>query len=55
MTVGYTNVNYKRPFSGLVAGETQSTANSLMSGVKATGKLQMANIRKMQVVIDYGD
>jgi hypothetical protein len=55
MTVGYTNVNYNYNFLAVYAGETQSAANSFLAGVKVTGKFQSANIRKMQVVIDYGD
>jgi hypothetical protein len=55
MTVGCTNVNYNYNFLAVYAGETLSAANSFLAGVKATRKFQSANIRKMQVVIDYGD
>jgi hypothetical protein len=53
--VGYTNVNYNFNFLAVYAGETQAAANSFLAQVKATGKFPGPNIRKMQVVLDYGD
>lgn len=55
MTVGYTNVNYNFNFLAVYAGETQAAADSFLAQVKASGKFPGANIRKMQVVLDYGD
>ena len=55
MAVGYTNINYNYNFLAVYAAETQSAANTFLAAVKATGKFPSANIRKMQVVIDYGD
>lgn len=55
LTVGYTNVNYNYNFLAVYAGETQAAANAFLARVKAEGKFPGANVRKMQVVIDYGD
>jgi hypothetical protein len=53
--IAYTNVNFKYNFIAVYAGETQTEAASVLTQVKATGQFQEANIRKMQVVLGYGD
>lgn len=53
--VGYTNVNYNFNFLAVYAGETKAAANSFLAQLKASGKFPGSNIRKMQVVLDYGD
>lgn len=53
--VGYTKVNYNFNFLAVYAGETLAAANSFLAQVKASGQFPGANIRNMQVVLDYGD
>lgn len=53
LTVGYTNVNYDYDFLAVYGGETLAEANRALASAK--GKFAGANVRKMQVVIDYGD
>lgn len=52
--IGYTNVNYNYNFLAVYAGETEAQAKNFLETVKAKG-VSDANIRKMQVVLGYGD
>ncbi len=51
---GYTNVNYDYNILAVYAGETETEAKSFLKTVKAKGYSD-ANIKKMQVVVGYGD
>lgn len=53
--IGYTGVNYDYNFLAVYAGETKSEAERFLTKVKATKTFPDANIRRMQVVLDYGD
>ena len=53
--VGYTNVNYDYNFIAVYGGETEAEARSFLATVKATKQFPDASIRKMQVLLDYGD
>jgi hypothetical protein len=46
--ISYTNVNDKFGFLAVYAGQTMKEAKARLEEVKATGKFQGANIRKMQ-------
>jgi hypothetical protein len=46
--ISYTNVNDKFGFLAVYAGRTMKEAKARLEEVKATGKFQGANIRKMQ-------
>ena len=46
--ISYTNVNDKFGFLAVYAGRTMKEAKATLEKVKATGKFQDANIRKMQ-------
>jgi hypothetical protein len=51
--VWYTNVNADYNFLAVYAGETQATADSFLRTVR--GSFPGANLRKIQIVLDYGD
>lgn len=53
--IGYTGVNYDYNFLAVYAGETKGEAEQFLARVKATKTFPDANIRRMQVVLDYGD
>lgn len=53
--IGYTNVNYDFNFLAVYAGETQAAASAFLSQLNAAGRFPGSNIRKMQVVVEYGD
>jgi hypothetical protein len=55
LTVGYTNVNYDYNFIAVYVGESPAEASSFLARIKTGGRFLGANVRKMQVVIDYGD
>jgi hypothetical protein len=46
--ISYTNINDKFGFLAVHAGQTMKDAKARLEEVKATGKFQGANIRKMQ-------
>lgn len=52
--VGYTNANYDYNFLAIYAGETETEAKSFLKTIKAKDYSD-ANVRKMQVVLNYGD
>ena len=51
--ISYTNVNDKFGFLAVYAGRTMKDAKATLEAVKATGKFQDANIRKMQAKLVY--
>jgi len=51
--ISYTNVNDKFGFLAVYAGLTMKEAKARLEEVKATGKFQGANIRKMQARFVY--
>lgn len=51
--VTYTNVDRKRAFLAVYAGETEAAARTFLDQVKASGRFPGANIRRMQVVIKW--
>jgi hypothetical protein len=53
--VWYTSTRTDYNFLAVYAGETQAEAVGFLAKVKATGQFPCANIRKMQVVLGYGD
>lgn len=52
--IDYTNSNYDYNFLAVYAGETETEAKNFLKTVKAKGYSD-ANIRKIQVVLGYGD
>jgi hypothetical protein len=52
--VAYTDVDYDYNILAVYAGETEAQAKNFLKTVKAKG-FSDANIRKMQVVLGYGD
>ena len=52
--IGYTNVNHDYNILAVYSGETEADAKNFLKTVKAKGYSD-ANIRKMQVVLSYGD
>jgi hypothetical protein len=52
--VGYTNVNHNYNLLAVYAGDTERDASTFLRTVKAKGYYD-ANIRRMQVVLSYGD
>ncbi len=52
--IDYTNYNYDYNFLAVYAGATKNEAKQILKTVKAKGYSD-ANIRKTQVVFDYGD
>ncbi len=53
--VQYNNVNNQYNFLAVYAGKTSGEANKILKRVKATGHFTDVNIRKMQVVVYYGE
>jgi hypothetical protein len=49
----YTNVNQSFNFMGIYAGATKAEANKMLGRVRATGRFPTANIRRMQVVLEF--
>jgi len=49
----YTNVNQSFNFMGIYAGVTKAEANKVLGRVRATGRFSTANIRRMQVVLEF--
>lgn len=52
--ISYTNVNHKYNFLAVYAGETETAAKDFLKKVKAKGYAS-ANVRKMQIILSYGD
>ncbi|QTA85172.1 SH3 domain-containing protein [Desulfonema magnum] len=53
--VYYTNTNEKYNFLAVYGGKTKPEAQNVLAKVRRTGRFSGSNIRKMQVVLDYGD
>ena len=53
--VAYLNTNNAYNFVAVYAGESVTEAQSLLAEIRALGRFQGANVRKMQVVLQYGD
>jgi hypothetical protein len=49
----YTNVNQEFNFLAVYAGSTLAEAKQTFTKVKANGRFPQANIRKLQVVLEY--
>ena len=49
----YTSVNQSFNFMAIYAGATRSEANKMLGRVRATGRFPAANIRRMQVVLEF--
>jgi|GEM_PF-2444245 hypothetical protein len=53
--VAYLNTNDAYNFVAVYAGQSVTEAQSLLAEVRVLGQFQGANVRKMQVVLQYGD
>lgn len=53
--IWYTNANAKYEFVAVYAGETELAAKAFLKTVKSNPEFTDANIRKMKVVLGYGD
>src|SRR5579864_2634992 len=53
--VAYLNTNDAYNFVAVYAGQSVTEAQSLLAGVRALRQFPGANVRKMQVVLQYGD
>lgn len=51
--VTYTNVDRKRGFIAVHAGESEAAAKAFLAEVKAAGAFPGANLRRMQVVVKW--
>jgi len=49
----YTSVNQSFNFMAIYAGATRGEANKMLGRVRATGRFPAANIRRMQVVLEF--
>ena len=49
----YTNVNQSFNFMAVYGGATKAEANKMLDRVRATGRFPSANVRRMQVVLEF--